>query len=201
MGFFITFEGIDGVGKTTLIGHLERMCMRQGLPVTTTREPGATVLGDKLHSLLRDTRMCPLAEVYLFQADRAQHFKEVVLPALDRGGIVFCDRCLDSTYAYQAVGKDVSGTFVDWLSNAGMQGCLPNLTFVLDLEPEEAMKRGAGIDMFDLAPLNFQRKIREAFLNRAYKYPERFKILDASQPAWKVYQDAYLVLQKKGILA
>jgi dTMP kinase len=199
-GKLISFEGLDGAGKSTQIVLLERWLDGQQIAYVGTREPGGTALGIELRQLLLnrpDLAITPLAETFLFQADRAQHFATVVLPALDAGKLVITDRCFDASIAYQGHARGVGIELVARISMIATQGHIPDLTILLDLDsslvstrtqvsgdqsgPREEQTR------FDKEAQEFHRGVREALLVLARLYPERIKVLDASMPAAELH--------------
>lgn len=195
MGKFITIEGIEGSGKSTLIGSLREELEGRGYSVTTTREPGATVIGRKLRGILLDSEgpaPAALTEVLLFAADRAQHVAELIRPSLDAGSIVLCDRFTDSTLAYQGAGRGLPVGLLETLNSLATDGLRPDLVLVLDLDPESGLRRaadrshtgdGAGSwTRFEAEESAFHTRIREAFLEVAARDPERYRVLDASLP-------------------
>lgn len=199
-GSLISFEGLDGAGKSTQIALLEKWLDAQHVVYVRTREPGGTALGVELRQLLLnrpDLAITPLAEALLFQADRAQHFATLVLPALDAGKLVITDRCFDASIAYQGHARGVGIELVARLSVIATQGHIPNLTILLDLDPSQVQIRtnvssdqsGLRQDQtrFDKEALEFHRQVREAFLVLARLYPERIKVLDASRPAHELH--------------
>ncbi len=195
-GKLISFEGLDGAGKSTQMALLEKWLHEQGLTYVSTREPGGTALGIELRQLLLkrpDLAITPLAEAFLFQADRAQHFATVVLPALDAGKLVISDRCFDASIAYQGHARGVGIELVARLSLIATQGHIPDLTLLLDLDPAQVHSRTAPGGRraeqthFDKESQEFHREVREAFLVLARLYPERIKLLDASRPAHEVH--------------
>lgn len=193
-GVLISFEGLDGAGKTTQMNLLEAWLQSQGLAYVRTREPGGSPLGAEIRRLLLnrpDLHITPLAEALLFQADRAQHFAEVILPALDEGKVIVSDRCFDSSIAYQGAARGVGEQLVEDLSLLATQGHQPDLTIMLDLPPEKVQQRtnlaadqsGVRVEQshFDRETEVFHRTLREAFLTLARRYPQRIKVLDASR--------------------
>ncbi len=143
-GRLISFEGLDGAGKTTQIDLLERWFREQSLPYIRTREPGGTLPGVEIRNLLfnrSDLTLTPLAETFLFQADRAQHFATVILPALAQGSHVITDRCFDSSIAYQGAARGVGEALVERLSLLATQNHTPDLTLLLDLDPTKVSLR------------------------------------------------------------
>lgn len=183
-GRFITFEGIDGAGKTTQIDALEAWLVSTGREVVRTREPGGTPLGEKIRAMLLNDDMDVTAETLLFFASRAEHIARVIVPALARGAWVLSDRFTDATYAYQVGGKGFDPAKVEALE-ALVQGRLqPFRTILFDIAPEEAARRLAkarAADRFERESCDFFTRVREAYLHRAERSPERFVILDAAQ--------------------
>ena len=185
---FVTFEGGEGAGKTTLINSVARQLATQNLYVVKTREPGSTHLGERLRELLlnqaSEQPLSPFAELFLFLAARAQHIQEVVRPALEEGKIVLCDRFNDSTIAYQGIARGLGEERVADLCSFVCQGLKPDLTFYLDIDPSVGLmraKREHPTDRIESEDLDFHRQIREAFLLLAKKERDRIHVLDASQ--------------------
>ena len=201
-GRLISFEGLDGAGKTTQITLLERWLDAQDIVYVSTREPGGTALGVEIRQILLnrpDLAITPLAEALLFQADRAQHFATLVLPAMQAGKLVITDRCFDASIAYQGHARGVGIELVARLSMIATQGHIPDLTILLDLDPSLVHPRtdvsndqsGLREDQtrFDKEAQEFHSKVREAFLVLARLYPERIKLLDASRPQEEIHED------------
>lgn len=201
-GHLISFEGLDGAGKTTQITLLEHWLDAQNIVYVSTREPGGTALGIEIRQLLLnrpDLAITPLAEALLFQADRAQHFATLVLPAMQAGKLVITDRCFDASIAYQGHARGVGIELVARLSMIATQGHIPDLTILLDLDPSQVHPRtdvsndqsGLREDQtrFDKEAQEFHNKVREAFLVLARLYPERIKLLDASRPKEEIHED------------
>ena len=183
-GKFITFEGIDGAGKTTQIEALHRFLLDNGIEVVRTREPGGTPLGEKIRAMLLNDDMDVTAETLLFFAARAQHIRDVILPAVKRGAWVLSDRFTDATYAYQVGGKHYSAENVLKLEAIVQQGFGPNKTVLFDLAPETAARRLAlsrTADRFETQDRDFLTQVRNAYLARAEADPERFFVLNAEQ--------------------
>ena len=189
-GLFVTFEGVDGVGKTTqaklLKDYLENNCRyysrHPGEPVLLTAEPGGTGLGESIRRLLLDPagpRMGKRAETLLFAADRAQHVAEVIKPALDRGETVICDRYTDSTVAYQAGGRELDARDIERLNEWSTGGLQPDRTYLLDLAPSSRRLTGE-VDRLEGQCCEFQNRVRETFLDLARQYPDRIMVLDGS---------------------
>lgn len=202
-GTFLTLEGGDGAGKSTQAELLQRWLEDQGREVVRTREPGGTALGREIRQLLlhrrseaassEDTRapeLCgtidPRTEALLFAADRAQHIAEVVRPALERGAVVVQDRYIDSSLAYQGAGRPLDVADVRGLSEWATESLWPDLTVLLDIDPEVAVGRRAqregGDDRMESEARDFHTRVREGFLGIAAADPDRFLVLDATLP-------------------
>ncbi|PZA06538.1 MULTISPECIES: dTMP kinase [unclassified Meiothermus] len=182
-GLFITFEGPEGAGKSTQAGMLAPWLEAQGCEVVLTREPGdGGWLGPEVRRLLLlSEAMSPEAEYLLYSADRAEHVRQVIAPALEAGRIVLCDRYLDSSLAYQGYGR---GLDLGWLRAVGQGatgGLTPHKTFLLDLPPEVGLSRFQGRDRLEREPLGFHRRVRAGYLELARAEPQRFVVLDATQ--------------------
>lgn len=190
-GIFVTFEGGDGAGKTTQAELLGAWCVAQAREVVRTREPGGTALGAEIRRLLLHGgdeigAVDPRAEALLYAADRAQHVATVVRPALERGAAVVQDRYIDSSLAYQGAGRVLDVAEVRALSEWAVQGLWPDLTVLLDLDPELAAERrrarGGVADRLEAEADAFHRAVREGFLALALEEPDRYMVLDASRP-------------------
>jgi len=185
-GLFISFEGIDGVGKSTQADLLETWLQAQGKTVVRTLEPGGTEVGIEIRKILLHHRgdLAPRAEAALFAADRAHHVASKIRPALDRGDIVITDRYFDSSVAYQGAGRELSQTEVKDLSLWAVGGLLPDLTVLLDLPADVARNRrnGSGTepDRLESEKIEFFERARQAYLELAEAEPERFLVIDAS---------------------
>ncbi len=200
-GTFITFEGGDGAGKTTLIEGIDRALCSKGKKVMRTRAPGATPLGEKIRSLLLERAENPIttrAELFLFLADRAQHLETQILPALSRGYLVLCDRYNDSTIAYQGIGRGLGKEQVAAFCHFATQGLKPRLTFYLDLDPRIGLERVSNLskDRIEGEALSFHEKIRAAFLELAREDLGRFCILDARQSKEELLEQALEKIQE-----
>lgn len=190
---FITFEGIEGCGKTTQIRLAEAWLRERGIPVVATAEPGGTPLGRKIREMLLNRGSCAIgaeAELLLFAAARAQHVRETILPALDAGQWVLCDRFSDATLAYQGFGRGLDDGFIRTLNAFSALTVTPERTILFDLPVEaglaRAEKRAAGIrqeaaeDRFEREEKAFHGRVREGYLNLAAEEPERFRIIDGA---------------------
>ena len=222
-GLFISFEGIDGAGKSTHIAGLADAFAAEGRAVTLTREPGGTPLAEKLRALVLGDAMDPLTESLLIFAARRDHLVNVIAPALRRGDVVLCDRFTDATFAYQGAGRGfdltVLATLEQWVqADEGLLGdpagnqpmkpevnsvIEPQLTVWFDLPAEEAALRLAGArvpDKFESQPVEFFRRVAQGYADRLQTHPERFARIDAAQSRDAVWQDVRQVVVAKGWL-
>lgn len=196
-GLFVTFEGGEGSGKTTLIERLNQTFKEKGLATLVTREPGGFETGQKIRDIVlhqKENPIGPRCELLLYLADRAQHVEEVILPALNRGEIVLCDRYNDSTLAYQGKGRALDIGFLRQMCAFAVDGLVPNLTIFLDLDPalgfERVQKMGRERDRVESEALAFHQAVREAYLQFAEEEPERFRVIDATLSPEAVFQKA-----------
>ena len=187
---FITFEGIDGSGKSTQLRMLASVLRLRGLDVVVTREPGGTRLGARLRDVLLDAeeQVDPLAELLVFAADRAQHVRQLVRPALDTGHIVLSDRYADATIAYQGAGRGFPAPLVEEVVALATGGLMPDLTLIFDLPVSEGRARhqrrtddGTPGDRLDAEADDFHARVREAYLQIASADPERVRVIDAAR--------------------
>lgn len=200
---FITVEGMEGAGKSAVLSGLVRRLQGAGVDIMLTREPGGCTLGDDLRPLLlrAGRQLDPVAELFLFQADRAQHVAEVIRPALEAGTWVLCDRYADSTTAYQGYGRGLDLGMLQELSHIATGGLSPDMTLLLDIEPEQglerAMRRNQQLGLsesegrFETEQLAFHSRVRQGFLALAAQEPERFVVLDSSRPLEEVQNEAW----------
>ena len=212
-GLFISFEGVDGAGKTTQVQQAHNYLQERGLRSLVTREPGGTPVGLTIRELVlhglaafpsvavtggtdvvdSSDDLAPRTEALLYAADRAEHVAQVVRPALERGDIVLCDRYLDSSVAYQAGGRDLSADVIRRLSLWASQGLMPKRTYLLDADPSQSESRlDHEPDRLESAGDDFQQHVRQAFLQLAQKEPDRFLVIDATQSidqVWQIIQD------------
>jgi dTMP kinase len=186
-GLFISLEGIDGVGKSTQSDLLEEFLRSAGREVVRTFEPGGTELGQEIRHLLlhRKGDVAPRAEALLYAADRAHHIATKVRPALERGEVVITDRYLDSSVAYQGVGRALKAEDVRAISMFAVEGLLPDLTILLDLDAAAAAERrnttGEAPDRLEREKIEFFEAVRQAFLDMAAAEPKRWLVIDARQ--------------------
>jgi dTMP kinase len=184
-GRFITFEGIDGGGKSTQILALADHLRARGVHVVLTREPGGTPFGEALRDVFLREAMTPLAELLLVFAARAEHVARVIAPALAAGHWVVCDRFSDATYAYQCGGRGLSTATFAWLERTVHEGLSPDRTLLFDLDPALAAQRrrhgrAGGVDRMEDEDAGFFDRVRSAYLQRARAAPDRFVVLDAT---------------------
>lgn len=196
-GKFITFEGIDGSGKTTQLGMLADKLRSDGFDVLTTLEPGGTLLGKRLRAVFLETEepVAPLAELLLFAADRAQHVEFLIKPALADGKIIISDRYADATFAYQGAGRGFSEATVNQVIELATGDLKPDLTVFFDLPIEDALLRttnrstgGDRKNRMDKETAEFYERVRRAYLTIAEREPERFLVIDAKGATDEVHQ-------------
>ena len=200
---FISFEGTEGVGKTTLIQKMYQHFLAQGRQVILTREPGGTGLAEQIRSLLLTVneaeKMCPDTELLLMYAARAQHIQQVILPALTAGQIVLCDRFTDASYAYQCAGRGLSKAKLNLL-NSNFVAQMPDLTFWLDAPIEMGMARARArgeLDRFEQEKVSFFERVRAGYAELHQQDPARIQKLDATQPPDAVFAQALSCLKEK----
>jgi len=199
-GRFITFEGIEGSGKSSQISLLTDHLRSKRMAVTLTREPGGTPIGDQVRKILLDPgnkALDPSAELLLYAASRAQHLKEVIRPALESGLMVLCDRFSDATIAYQGYGRGLDLDMIHALDRLVTAGMRPDLTVVLDVEAAVGLARARGRNnqqgleaeaRFENEALAFHERVRQGYLTLAREAPDRMKIVDASLPPLQVQE-------------
>lgn len=209
-GLFLSFEGIDGAGKSTHIEALAAALRARGRTVVLTREPGGTPLAEKLRALALNDAMDPLTEALLMFAARRDHLVQVIEPALARGDAVLCDRFTDATFAYQGAGRGfdlkVLATLERWVQSVPAASGLrqPDVTVWFDLAPAVAAQRLAGArvpDKFEAQPQAFFERVASGYAARAAADPDRFLRVDADQPREAVWRDVEAGLRAKGILS
>jgi dTMP kinase len=206
-GYFITIEGPDGAGKTTQLKMLRDYLLGKGYEVILTREPGGTSLAEKIRNLLLDPasgEICPVAEALLYAASRAQHVAEVILPSLQQGKIVLCDRFVDSSIVYQGLGRGIEPQAIIDINHFATQGITPDLTILLDLTPEQGMARLAKrnkeksqeLDRLEQESLEFYHKVRQGYLDLAKTSPERYKVIEADDSIENIQQRIVALIDK-----
>jgi dTMP kinase len=194
---FVTFEGLDGSGKTTQADLLRERLEADGLEVVATREPGGTELGEQIRDLLlHGGHVTPWAEALLYAASRAQHVDETIRPALERGAAVVCDRYVDSSVAYQGAGRGLGIDRVLDLNLAAVDGLLPDRTFLLLLDPGEVASRIArDHDRLEREGDDFRRRVDAGYRELAARFPERIVFLDAMRPVEELAEEIHGALR------
>lgn len=190
---FISFEGIDGSGKTTQIKLLQAALERAGLEVVCLREPGGCRLSESIRALLLDPAnedMSDMCELLLFEASRAQLVDTTIVPAKKAGKIVLCDRFFDSTFAYQAAARDLSSQTISLANELGAHGCIPDMTLIFDIDAQHAFGRATqnGADRLEAEGAAFQQRVREGYLELA-KTDARYHVLDAQKAKEAIHAD------------
>jgi dTMP kinase len=204
-GLFVTFEGSEGCGKSTQIRHLSAWLHKIAQPCLTTREPGGTAAGDRIRDLLQHApeghALFPEAELLLFAASRAQHVREVIRPALARSEVVISDRFHDSTTVYQGVARQLEPEMARTVNGFAIGDTLPDVTFLLDMDAEEAHRRIAQrdqpADRMESEPLAFYQAVRQGYLRAAADEPARFVVLDATRPEEQLAAQIRDILNEK----
>ncbi len=201
VGFFITFEGVEGCGKTTQIKLLAELLAARSISTVLTREPGGCNIADKIRAILLDAEnsaLSPLAELMLYAAARAQHVTEVISPALKAGEIVLCDRFCDATAAYQSFGRGIDRSVIDSLNKHACQGVSPDLTVLVDCDPTIGLERahrrieatnGPREERFELETLAFHHRVRSGYLHLAKEEPYRFIIVNGSETIEEIFTE------------
>ena len=188
---FISLEGPEGAGKSTLAAKLKEWLQRENHSVILTREPGATELGKDIRRLLlNEGDISAETELFLFLADRSHHVKTLILPALAAGKIVLCDRYVDSTVVYQSVGRGLDPAAINQLNHLATGGLMPGLTLLLDIRPEVGLARETKGDRMDREPLEFHQAVTDGYRQLAAEYPERIQVLNAEQDVNHVFFEA-----------
>lgn len=193
---FITFEGGEGAGKTTLIQKVNTELQQRGKKTLQTRAPGGTQIGSAIRDMLLHIQgLSPRSELLLFLADRAQHVDEIIRPALEQGSIVLCDRFNDSTLAYQGGARGFDEEWICSLCNFATKNLQPDITLYLDIDPKIGLGRvSRSKDRIESEKLAFHQKIRDAYLRIAQKEPQRFHLLDATKTPDEVFKAACSII-------
>lgn len=201
---FITFEGPEGSGKSSQIIRLKAFLEGQGLPVLTTREPGGTSIGDQIRDCLHDVsnqEMISETEFLLYSASRAQLVRQVILPALNKGEIVLCDRFADSTIAYQGYGRGLPLEDLRKITFFATGGLQPDLTFLLDIEVERGLARridgDSEMNRLDLEEIAFHKRVREGYHHLSQDDPDRWCLINADRPADVVQKDLQQIIMER----
>jgi dTMP kinase len=198
---FISFEGIEGSGKSSLIKNLKNYYKNHALDVFFTKEPGGTELGEKIREILLDptSEIDPSSELFLLMADRVHHVKNKINPNLNENKIVFCDRYIDSTIAYQGGGRDLDDKDIERMIKM-LKLPIPDLTILLDVPVETGLMRAkerSELDRFEKEDIDFHKKIRQSYLNLQKKYPDRIIIFNASMNENDVFEEVLNYIKSK----
>ena len=206
-GLFITFEGPEGAGKSTQVAKLLEFLTQKGYSVVATREPGGTALAEKIREVVKghdgSEKMHDRTELLLMEAARSQHVQELILPRLEAGVSVICDRFSDSTLAYQGGARGLDMKDIAFLNSFASVGIAPDVTFLLDLSPEDGFARtrkrsetAGQFDRFEAEKIDFHRSVRRSFLSLAAAEPERIKIIDASRDPQSIHEDIVRIINE-----
>lgn len=205
-GIFITFEGSEGCGKTTQIEFVRNFLEGKGYACILSREPGGTEISEKIRELLLNAKegekMSPKTEMLLFAAARAQHVDELIRPSLEQGKCVICDRFIDSTSAYQGAARKLGAEVSDIANEIAIGECIPDITFLLDMDVEEGLKRArkrdsGKVDRMGAQKIEFYKEVRKRYLELAQKYPSRIVVIDASKSIEEVSEQIKIALERK----
>lgn len=201
---FITFEGIEGLGKTTHLKRLAELLRKKGYEVVVTREPGGTPMGEEIRDVLlahRHEVVAPMTELLLMFAARAQHVATIIQPALERGAYVLCDRFIDASYAYQGGGRGMDFEKIKSLDTLVLNHLHPDITFLLDADPRVGMERiegrGGHPDRFELEKIEFFERVRKAYQARALENPKRFRVINAEDTLEKVWAEIQALVESE----
>ncbi|MFT4861359.1 MAG: dTMP kinase [Pseudohongiellaceae bacterium] len=202
-GRFITLEGVEGVGKSTNLEVIQRFLQHRGVDYIVTREPGGTPVAEEMRQLLlanRDEKLHEISELLLVFAARSQHLEALIKPALAKGVWVLCDRFTDATYAYQGGGRKLDKNTIATLETLAQGDLRPDLTFILDLDPEIGLQRASQrgeLDRFENEQVSFFHRVRATYLARAEADPERCRVIDASAPIESVEHQLIELLEQQ----
>ena len=208
MSLFITFEGVEGSGKTTQIRRLKRYLTERGIPCVITREPGGSPISEEIRRILLDPahrEMVPLTELLLYEAARAQHVEEVIAPFLKKGGVVICDRFSDASVAYQGYGRGVDLKLIESLNRLSSKKIKPDITFLMDCPSRVGLERAIHRNRttgqeregrFELEKIQFHQRVRRGYLSLGKKDRRRFKVIDTRQGEEGVFQKIKTVIDE-----
>jgi len=208
VALFITFEGVEGSGKTTQIRRLKTYLARKGIPCMVTREPGGTCIGDQVRRILLNPDhkgLDPLAELFLYEAARAQHIKEFIKPLLKKKGVILCDRFADASVAYQGEGRRLGVKLVERLNQLATDGLKPDVTFLLDCPTGVGLKRAIRRNevlkqekegRFEKEKIQFHNRVRKGYLSLARKEPRRVKVIDTRKGEDMVFEEIQKIIDK-----
>lgn len=204
-GIFITIEGGEGAGKSTVLQLIGEFLRKKGVDLVVTREPGGSEIAEKIRNIILDpenTAMDARTEALLYAAARRQHLVEKVIPALAEGKIVLCDRFVDSSIAYQGYARGIGADEVYAINQFAIDEHMPDVTIYFDIEPEVGLARihankERKVDRLDMEGMKFHHKVREAYLQLARQFPRRIVTINADQPVEQVFADARAILEEK----
>lgn len=205
-GKFITFEGCEGSGKSTQLKMFEEYLKENNIDYVFTREPGGTNISEKIRQIILDienSEMTDECEAMLYASARIQHIKEKIIPALNEGKLVLCDRYIDSSIAYQAYARNLGEDFIKKINSYCFENCMPDYTVFLNISSEEAFKRKGGADKDDrleLSGSDFHKKVYQGYLECVKQYPNRFLVIDCSGSKYQTHQKIVDKLKEKGAL-
>lgn len=202
-GLFITFEGPEGAGKTTVLHMVSEYLKNKGVNCVTTREPGGIEISEKIRGIILDnknTNMDPRTEALLYAAARRQHLTEKVVPAINEGCIVLCDRFIDSSLAYQGYAREIGIDDIYNINIFAIDENMPNKTLYFDIDPEEGLRRinenkQREVNRLDLEGLDFHRKVREGYKEVLHRYEDRIVEIDASKTLEEVFEEAVRIVE------
>lgn len=197
MGTLVTFEGIEGSGKSTQIELARKYLEGRGYPCLVTREPGGVPLGKEIRNFLldkEDLSIDPLAELFLIEADRAQHVAEVIKPALEEGRMILCDRFTDATIAYQGYGRGVDMAFIEEMNRRATADLMPHCTILLDCSVDVGMTRAQGEDRFERGDHLFHQRVRDGYLRIAQQEPNRVKVVSGEGEQKAIQEEIRIIL-------
>ncbi|MDD3122532.1 MAG: dTMP kinase [Candidatus Izemoplasmatales bacterium] len=202
-GLFISFEGTEGSGKTSIIKEVEKHFANKGIQVLTTREPGGIRISEKIRDILLDkshTEMDAKTEALLFAASRRQHLVEKIIPALNEGKLILCDRFVDSSLVYQGIARNLGVDQVFQINQFAIENLLPTLTIFIDVRPEVGLKRvfktpNREVNRLDLEKFEFHKMIYDGYLSLIKKYPDRIKRINGEQTIEEVSQDVIALIK------
>ncbi len=205
-GKFITFEGCEGSGKSTQLAMFRDYLEKNNIDYVFTREPGGTDISEKIRSVILDVNnkeMTDECEVLLYASSRAQLIKEKILPSLEKGKLVLCDRYIDSSFAYQSFARGIDMEFIKTINKYALENCMPDYTVFLNINPVDAFKRKGGMDKDDRLEqlgIDFHLKVYNGYLELVKMFPDRFLVIDCSGTKYQTHDKIIKVLQEKGIL-
>lgn len=205
MSIFVTFEGGEGSGKSTVLKKIDALLKEEGYQTVVSREPGGTPISEEIRNVILDrknTNMDPRTEALLYAASRRQHLVEKIWPALKEGKIVLCDRFLDSSLAYQGGARGLGINEILKVNEYATEGTMPNLTLLFDIEPEKGLARiaanqGREVNRLDLEKMSFHEGVRATFQSLAKRFPDRYVVIDASKALDDVVKDAYKAIKSR----